>query len=376
MHYLSQLSRLYVCALFALSFVLLPAQTAKQDSLLEVATRNVYDQPEKALEIGNQLLNEVDLSANTEIQVYLVLSNAYSSLRDYEKSLACALKAKEVSMTLEDPFAQYQVMIKIAAQYHSMGVNDKALQLLDDSDQVIAALPKTDSLQFSMGSNYAIRGFIYREQLSCEIAIDYFNRAYAAFSVVKESTRSLANKSVVAYNKGNCFVSLIQLDSAKSNFRNAQHLAFQARANSLQAFSLKGLAEVYTLEANYDKAIENLDSAQELAKDVGDLVLNRGIYKGLSDNYLALNNWSNFQKYDEKYKRTHSQIKRSERATINTVLASYEQEIKQKNTSMFTQYGVGISVGLIVFILLLYWIIRGELKLKREMNQLKSQIKF
>ena len=376
MHYLSILSRLFVCALFALSFVLLPAQSSKQDSLLEVATRNVYDQPEKALEICNQLLNEVDLSANTKIQVYLVLSNAYSSLRDYEKSLACALKAKEVSMTLEDPFAQYQVMVKIAAQYHSMGVNDKALQLLDESDKIIESIPKTDSLQFSMGSNFAIRGFIYRDQLSCEIAIDYLNRANEAFSVDKESSRSLANKSVTSYNKGNCFITLNQLDSAKSNFKNAQALAFKVGANSLQAFSMKGLAEVYTLEANYDKAIENLESAQELAKDVGDLVLNRGIYKGLSDNYLALNDWFNFQKYDEEYKLTNSQIKSSERATINTVLANYGQEIKEKEKSLYSLYGTGILVGIILFIFLLFWIVKGELKFKKEINLRKSQIKF
>lgn len=374
MRYFSKHIRLFLFALFFLSWVILQAQ--KQDSLLEIATLSVYDKPEKAIEIADQLLKDFELSAHTKIQVYLILSNAYSSLRDYEKSLAYALQAKEVSATLKNPIAQYQVMIKIAAQYHSMGVNDRALQILDESDKIIESLPKTDSLRFSMGSNFAIRGFIYREQLSCDIAIDYLNRAYEAFSVDKESSRSLVNKSVASYNKGNCFITLNQLDSAKSNFKNAQTLAFKAGANSLQAFSMKGLAEVYTLEANYDKAIENLESAQGLAKDVGDLVLNRGIYKGLSDNYLALNDWSNFQKYDEEYILTNSQLKSSERSTINTVLASYGQEIKEKEKSLYTLYGIGILVGLILFILLLFWIVKGEMKFKKEINLLKSQIKF
>src|SRR5690625_4610227 len=60
-----------------------------QDSLFNVAIVNVYDNPKKAIEISDQLyeLNANDLSK--QIDALLLKSNAYTSLRDYEKSLEC-----------------------------------------------------------------------------------------------------------------------------------------------------------------------------------------------------------------------------------------------------------------------------------------------
>src|SRR5690625_7273517 len=98
-----------------------------------------------------------------------------------------------------------------------------------------------------MGNSYAIRGFVYRNQLSCDVANDYFNRALHAYSIYDDE-RSKGNQSVVAYNKGNCFLSLNQLDSAKVNFVLSENLAIKNRAKSLQSFALKGLAEVYRSE--------------------------------------------------------------------------------------------------------------------------------
>lgn len=360
--------------LLGLNFYSLKAQT--QDSLLDVAKLYVYDKPEKAIEVANLILRSDPLEINTKIQAYLLLSNAYSSLRDYNKSLEYALEAKKVSENLKDPLSKYQVMLKIAAQYHSLGVNDKALQILDESDKLIESVPQTEIVRFSMGSNYAIRGFIYRDQLSCDIAIEYLNRAYEAFSIKEENTASMANKSVTAYNKGNCFLTLNQLDSAKTNFRNAEKLALKASANSLQAFSLKGLAEVNTLESQYELSIQNLESAQELAKEVGDLVLNRGIFKGLSDNYLAMKDWSNFQKYDYEYEKITSQITASERNTINSLLKNYDQEIDAKEKELSQKYSLGISIASVLFLGLLSWIIIGEIRFQKELKRLKSNIKF
>lgn len=359
--------------LFGLCFFIVKAQD--RDSLLNLAKIYVYDNPEKAIEVANSILSSQSLEINTKVQANLVLSNAYSSLRDYNKSLEYALEAKNVSENLKDPLSQYQVMVKIAAQYHSLGVNDKALQILDESDKLIESLPQTETLKFSTGSNYAIRGFIYRDQLSCDIAIDYLNQAYEAFTLETETTASWANKSVTAYNKGNCYLTLNKLDSAKYNFKDAEELAIKAKANSLQAFSLKGLAEVYTLESKYDLAIENLESAHDLAKEVGDLILNRGISKGLSDNYLALKDWSNFQKYDEEYERITSQIIVNERTTINGLLDKYIQENTQNKSQLFKTYGLGILISSLILVGFLVWIAISEFHFQKELRRLKSKIK-
>src|SRR5690606_38948584 len=107
--------------------------------------------------------------------------------------------------------------------------------------------------------------------------------------------------SIATYNKGNCYLMLKNYDKAEQSFNDAIEYANNIKANSLKAFALKGLAQVYTQESNNVHSIEVLTEAEAISKDVGDVVLNKAIYSGLSDNYLILNDWKNYQKYHKKY---------------------------------------------------------------------------
>lgn len=364
-----------IFCLLLVSGNILSAQDSKNEALFDSAVLYVYDQPQKAIKIGEILLKNYDKQPEKQVQVLLVLSNAYSSLRNYEKSLELSLEAKKLSVKIKKPDLQYQVLNKIAVQYHLLGVNDKALQVLDESDKLLESIPDKDSLQFVVGNNYAIRGFIYRDQLSCDIAIEYLNKAYKAFSTREETVASLANRSVVTYNKGNCFVTMNQLDSAKINYIMSEDLASRAAANSLQAFSLKGLAEVYTLESKFKESNQLLNNAYDLSKNVGDLVLNRGIYKGMADNYLALKDWENFYLYDEKFKKTIVQIKENERTTIQTLLDGYLMEKTKEKKKVQMNYGIAFLVASVVLIALVFWTIKSERSFRKSISELKTKIK-
>ena len=105
-----------------------------QDSLFNVAIVNDYDNAKKAIEISDQLyeLNANDLSK--QIDALLLKSNAYTSLRDYEKSLEYALEAEKLSSHLRSDFVHLKVLASVAVRYHELGVNDKTLKLLDRID--------------------------------------------------------------------------------------------------------------------------------------------------------------------------------------------------------------------------------------------------
>lgn len=345
------------------------------DSLYSVGIMNVYDNPDKAIEISNQIIENSSKDLSRKIDGLLLRSNAYSSKRDYEQSLKFALEAKKISLNLKDNQVHLRVLSGIAAKYHQLGVDDKTLLILDEADALAERIVEKDSIRFVMGNNFAIRGFVYRNQLTCDIAIEYFNRADQAFSAF-DTERSAANRSVTAYNKGNCFVTLNQLDSAKINYQKAGDLAMKIQAKSLLAFSLKGLAEVYTLESRYDEAIETLLNAQDLSKDVGDLVLNREINKGLADNYLAKNNWQNFQYYNGLYESDGSQIKISERKTIHNILDNHSQEVENKDQNLRLKYGISILITGIALILVSVLLILSEFSFQKALKKLKNKIKF
>lgn len=352
------------------------AQKKELDALVDSIAMIVYDQPDSTIESSLELMAQYEDDLNLQIKLLIIISNAYSSKRDYQKSLDYALEAKEVNKKQNNYKLELQILNKIAAQYHQLGVNDKALQILDEADQLAERYPSEYSIRFTVGNNYAIRGFIYRDQLSCDIAIDYLNKAYRVYSENLNDPKAWGNRSVTTYNKGNCFITLNQLDSAKIAFHESKKLAVQAKANSLQAFSMKGLAEVYTLEGRYTEAIQVLDSAYVIAANVGDLVLNRGIYKGLSDNYLALQDWDNFQINDDKFRKVEQQIRMIERNTIHAILQDYELESSAKQEKIKWNYGLAIGVFSLGILVLFYLILKGELNFRAEFSQLREKIKF
>lgn len=345
------------------------------DSLYNDALIYVYDDPDKALEIGKDLYEKNLDEPERLINILMLTSNAHFSKRDYEKSLEDALKANELASKINDPAMHLMVLIKTADRYHQLGVNDKSLEILDESDLLYETIKDKESVKFIMGGNYAIRGFIYRDQLSCDIAIDYLNKAYNAFLSTDSKKRMELNNSIIAYNKGNCFITLNQLDSAKINFENSKRLAISQKANSLQAFSMKGLAEVYMLQMRYEDAISELNRADSISASVGDLELNSGIYRGLSDNYLALKDWDNFRKYENKNRQTIQQIKESERKTINNILKDYKTEIESNEKSSGNKFILLIFILSIVLFGFVFSIVRSEISFKKDFDKIISQIK-
>ncbi len=346
------------------------------DSAFDAATLNIYDNPDKTIEVATKMLETSRNNPKRQINALLLLSNAHTSKREYEKSLDYAMRARELSKKNKEARSEIMVLNKIAAQYHQLGINDKALQYLDESDQIIATYPYKDSIRLVLGNNYGVRGFIYRDQLSCDIAIDYFNRSLIEYKTNRHDPKMIANMSVIAYNKGNCFITLAQYDSARINFEQSLSFAVKSEARSLEAFSRKGLAEVFTLQGKYAESISELNNAVDISKNVGDLVLNQGLYKGLSDNYLALNDWDNYKVYYNKYLVTEAQNKKAERKTISISLSNHSQEINREIGRIRSTYGTGILISGVLIMVLIFSIIYGQVKFQKQFEELKFKLKF
>lgn len=359
------------CCLFVLK------AGSNENLLFDSAAVYVYDNPEKAIEIAEQLITQNSERPEIQIRALMILTNAFATKRDYQHSLEAALRAKELVASLKNPVLEFGILIKLAAQYHSLGVNGKALQVLDESDKLFESVKNKDSLLFDMGSNYAIKGFIYSGQLGCDIAIDYFDKAIGFYTSSLEKQQKISlNTSVVLYNKGNCQISLNRLDSALAHFNESRRLVSHIDANTLQAFPMKGIAEVYTLEGKHEAAIEVLFDANTIAGGAGDLELNAGIYKGLADNYLALHQWEDYLYYDRLHSETLQELKISERNTINNILQLYKDEISTKEKIAGWKFMVIILGVGIIFLWLIYAIISSEISFTKKLSTLKSQIEL
>ena len=350
------------------------AQTESElEKYVVSATIHIYEHPERAIEIGDSVY-KIAKEDRTKIKALNLISDAYSSKRNYQKSLEYFLKANDLSKNINDPLLQIRITTKIGILYQQLKIYDKTIHFLDKAEQLISDYPNQDSVLHYLSNNYIVRGLIYKEKLNCEIANGFFDKGVSYISQM-DTELSRANLSITYYNKGNCYLTLNDNQRAKESFKAALKNAQLIKANSLQAFALKGLAEVLTKEGFNQEAISTLEKALNVSKDVGDLILNQAIYNGFCKNYLSLDNWEKYQEYHIYYLKTIYSIKQSERGSVSNSLDESEREKKQELKQLKTKYRIlNFSlIALCVFMALIF--IFNEKHLRKSTKSIQSKIR-
>lgn len=345
----------------------------KLDSILKSASNYIYVNPDAAVKSGENVVKEAGENVDYKIKGYKLISDAYSSKRDYKLSLEFLIKASELLNQSNDQLLKINIINKLGIQYHQLKVYDKSIQYLDQAEQLIADYPHKDSTHIELGKNYSVRGFIYKEKLSCTIALTYLDRGIAEFKKAKQDDVD-SKVSIAVYNKGNCYLLLNNYTQALENFQESAKIARKVNAKSLEAFALKGSAKVYTLEGKNSEAIDALNQALHLSAEVNDLILNQEIYKGLSENYLATNDWNQFKINQSKFIDTQNLIRDRERISVEQSLRVKKSELKEKRAELSNKFYYLLLV--IVFILILaglffYVVMKRK---NKEITTIKSQI--
>lgn len=360
-----------------ISFLMITAvysqNSKKIDSILRIGANGIYNNPDNVIKIGKDIVKNSGENIIYKIKAFKLISDAYSSKRDYEKSLEYLIRASELLDQTNDKLLKINIINKAAILYHQLKVYDKTLQYLDQAEQLISDYPVKDSIHVELGKNYMIRGFIYKEKLSCAIAIGYMDRAIAQFKQV-DKISSASKLSIAIYNKGNCYLLLNNNKLALDCFKESVKAAKEINAKSLEAFALKGSAKVYTLEGNNEEAIKELNEALSLSSDVNDLILNQEIYKGLAENYLAVNDMNAFKIYQSKFIKVQKLIKDRERISISESLGVKANELSKKRSDLANQFYYLLLVLFLVLLLVVFFFYVVIKRKRKEIDAIKLQM--
>lgn len=348
------------------------------DSIISSSTALLFDQPDRAIELAEEIIQK-STTPETKVKALTFMSNAYLSKRENSKSLNIALQALEIIRQSKNTRMQIEVLNSLGMQHQQLRMYDKAKDYLDEA-LVLTNSSNLENESYLLAFNYTIRGFIYREQMNCEIAQNYFDRAISNFRNAKKSLAITANISTLYYNKGNCFLQTTQIDSAQISFQRSISYAEKVQASSLLSFAKKGLSEVYTADGKYQLAVKQLLEADSIAGNVGDLILNRGIYQNLANNFLALGNKEQYEFYNELYEKTNQDLLISERELINQSLQNSISSIKTKTETeikklnfLFWMILFSGSVFLLIVILLTLKTKKSFLSTKAEIHPFSSK---
>jgi tetratricopeptide (TPR) repeat protein len=349
-------------------------QKIPDDSLMKKARLEIYDNPDKAIDIAKNLLKK-EKNINKTISLYMLLSTANIAKRDFDESLKYILKAKELTQKTNDLKTQTTVLVSVAIQYQQMELFSKSLETLDEADQYLSQLPDDSQEKYiETARSYAVRGMIYKSQSHSEIALEKFLKSIESFEKIKAEKPTNANKSIVYYNIGYCYLNLNQNDKAEQAFLQSIGYARKNKAKSLEAFALKGIAELYKKKRENQTALNLLIKAENLSKNTGDLVLNAGIYKEMADNYLAMGKQDLYQAYNRKYFEMQFRKQQNELNSINQVIDNHNKEtlLKSEDLSNKHQFLIASAAGL--GILLIAILLTFIIKIRKQNRKYHKEI--
>ncbi|MGR3856444.1 tetratricopeptide repeat protein [Chryseobacterium indologenes] len=354
-------------------------QKTPDSVLIKKAKLEIYDNPDNTIKIGEQLLKKSH-DIKTSIDLYMLLSTANIAKRNFEESLQYILKAKELLQKTNDPRSQAGVLISVAIQYQQMELFSKCLETLNEAEQYIAKIPEKNPEKYiETATSYAIRGMVYKSQSNSEIALEKFLISIQNFEKVPVKKTTYSNMSVVYYNIGYCYLNLNQIDKAQESFLKSVSYARKNYAKSLEAFALKGIAEIHKQRHENQAAINLLLKAEDLSKNTGDIILNEGLYKELAENYLALGQQDLYQQYNKKHLEMRFQRKQNELKSINQVIDNHNRETalkseKLKSDDRYIKMG-SVFLGGIFIVLLIYFIIKIRKQNKKFHQEIQQMIR-
>jgi tetratricopeptide (TPR) repeat protein len=354
-------------------------QKISDDSLLKEARMEIYDKPDKSIRIVKNLLKK-EKDVNKSITLYMLLSTANIAQRNFDESLKYILKAKELAQKTSDLKTQTTVLVSVAIQYQQMELFSKSLETLLEADKYLSQLPDNAPEKYiETARSYAIRGMIYKSQSNSEIALEKFLKSIENFAKTEPKKSTHANMSVVYYNIGYCYLNLNQNDKAEQAFLQSISYAQKSNAKSLEAFALKGTAELHKQKREHQAALELLNKAENLSKNTGDLILNEGIYKEMADNYLAIGNQNLYQAYNKKYFEMHFQRGQNELNSINQAINNHNKETSLKSEELKRRYKYLIAFivgfGTIIIALFLSFIFRIRKQNKKYRKEIQRLIR-
>jgi len=361
--------RIYILMILSVYASSLSAQDNKEiDSLIGSANTFLFKNPQKTIDIGKDILKKKNLEPSYKISSYILISNGYSGLNDFQKSIEFALKANELSEQTKDNANQIRTLGLIGNQYIRIEMRDEAWQYLDKADKLSQTVSLPESKKYLIGNINLLKGFLYKRSLDCGYAIKHFNKAIAEFKKNKDNGFAVANLGQAYNQKAYCYLS-INKDSAQVSFENGLADARKNGAKSLECNALIGLSEIKHARKDFTTSNETLLSALPLSKETQQIEMESRIYKLLAENFIELNDFENHLKYQKLFDSAQSKFVLEDVKSVNELLKK-RNEFKQRiDETEQRKYTIIICALLGVFILssliLAYFLVRKSKKINK-----------
>ena len=406
----------------------------KVDTYNKLSWKYIFSNKEKALETLNAT-EKYALKTNQKYGYNTFLNNKgiYFDVNGFSDSAKIYFE-KSVAYSIKNKFP-----IQEQYSYNNLGMyawnKGKFQDALNSFFKALKLAEQNQKKDFSIKIDATLNniGLIYQEMELFEKAIPYHQKALQI-----RSQRNYSQGEASSYNNlGICYKELNKINEAKTSFENGIQKANQAQDKTEYYNNLQGLAQIYALENNPQKALElflesynrpneipinsatkvrttsdiaalylQLNQTQkaieygeiavsEINKDSEADVYEVNVYKTLAKAYYKIGNSEKGSFYNELfYEKTSQKFKESSAKALQELETKYESEkrelelaqaknenlvkenkIKRKNYLIYGAFGLAFLLGLIGFLVYKQQKLKNEQLIKEnELRQALSKI--
>jgi len=339
---------------------------------LDTANQLIYSNPEKAIEIAQEIYAQSNENKSLKLSALLTLGTAYSEKFDLEKSIETLLEAVEIAKSENDYINQIRALSLLGYQYQIMQINDKTHAYLDEAESVMDQHGLPDSLMYLRGNNYSIKALTYQQSLDCGFAVDYFNKAILIYKSLENNEISRTNLSIAYLNKAVCFLENKNPDSARLALTQSDLILDELDSveEDISISQEIAWAKYYLQTRDYKKSVEILNENLSKVKELSQVGMDLDIYQLLSQNYLALNDMGQYNYYSNLYIETQKKISEAEKKSITHIINKPPETKKTSTGNSSKTFSVVILILAVILGLILFFSIKS-FRLKKKLKKLK-----
>lgn len=351
----------------------------------QLAKEYAETRPDTALSIARKALKMAEKLSRDSAkgQIFIAISTARSYLAQYDSSMLYSFRALKNGETYGDTMTMIDANNNIGIDHMFREEDEKAIEYFEKVANLSSLFG--DSLRWGHALNNLGMMAGYADDTDKELA--YYAQAAAIFQSIGEY-EGLANTKL---NAGTAYTALEEFDKAEKLFEKALELFEEINYSSGVQNTIQSWAE---------NALQSgeLGKAERLAKQALDIAIENSLFQDILYTYdllekisVSKGDFKNAYQYSEQEAKIKAELFNEEKARqIGELETKYETEKKETEINRLAlendlkdanlakarnaQYALGIGGGMIIVVLIVYYIQRNKkLKVEREAQELQVE---
>lgn len=346
---------------FAFIILFLVVQCFGQEAArsLDKAREQLYTSPKAAMKTAQAVFKKTS-DDQTKISALITIINAEMLLGKAKSAVDHCNEAIALSQKTKNVYQEITVLSMLGNQYQVMMMTENAKKCLDKAENMMNAVKMPDSLQFMKGNLYNIKGIVFRDELNCEFALKYFDKALDVYRQQKNDRFSVTNQALINIQKASCLLSDGNIDAAEKIFKEVDRADFDLGFNR---FYVKiCLSEIEIKRGKYEEALALLSEIPIREIEQTDPELSSQYYRSFFNFYSATHDRKQEFVYLKKYEESLQKLDEKRSKIIDRFV--YESSIEnQKELENERIINLIIYVFLTVCVLISAFIVIRRMKM-------------